>query len=197
MALEKYTDLYDFAPVGYFSLDESGVITGGEPDGRRFARRGTVPAHQPALAAVFVPGEPAGLSAFPERVFTGAEEAGLRGATSEGGRRHFLGRLSRAVRSLSQGRGNGAGWRFETSPPSSRRRRRNAASEALADRNLELDREITRRQAVENVPQESEQTPTPVAGAVAARMQEQLRTSVPPGSAGAGRRTQTHQPRAA
>ena len=25
-ALEKYTDLYDFAPVGYFSIDESGVI---------------------------------------------------------------------------------------------------------------------------------------------------------------------------
>jgi PAS domain S-box-containing protein len=24
--LEKYTDLYDFAPVGYFSIDESGVI---------------------------------------------------------------------------------------------------------------------------------------------------------------------------
>ncbi|MCL4176685.1 MAG: PAS domain S-box protein [Verrucomicrobia bacterium] len=26
MALEKYTDLYDFAPVGYFSVDELGVI---------------------------------------------------------------------------------------------------------------------------------------------------------------------------
>src|ERR1700677_217995 len=25
-ALENYTDLYDFAPVGYFSVDESGVI---------------------------------------------------------------------------------------------------------------------------------------------------------------------------
>jgi len=25
-SLEKYTDLYDFAPVGYFSIDESGVI---------------------------------------------------------------------------------------------------------------------------------------------------------------------------
>src|ERR1051326_6321066 len=26
MALEKYTDLYDFAPVGYFSIDEQGSI---------------------------------------------------------------------------------------------------------------------------------------------------------------------------
>jgi len=26
MALEKYTDLYDFAPVGYFSIDEAGAI---------------------------------------------------------------------------------------------------------------------------------------------------------------------------
>src|ERR1041384_4093559 len=25
-ALEKYTDLYDFAPVGYFSIDEQGLI---------------------------------------------------------------------------------------------------------------------------------------------------------------------------
>jgi hypothetical protein len=25
-ALEKYTDLYDFAPVGYFSLDQAGLI---------------------------------------------------------------------------------------------------------------------------------------------------------------------------
>ena len=24
--LEKYTDLYDFAPVGYFSIDEQGLI---------------------------------------------------------------------------------------------------------------------------------------------------------------------------
>ena len=26
VSLEKITDLYDFAPVGYFSIDESGVI---------------------------------------------------------------------------------------------------------------------------------------------------------------------------
>src|SRR5713101_6703454 len=26
VALEKYTDLYDFAPVGYFSIDESDAI---------------------------------------------------------------------------------------------------------------------------------------------------------------------------
>src|SRR5437868_419571 len=28
VGLEKYTDLYDFAPVGYFSLNESSVILG-------------------------------------------------------------------------------------------------------------------------------------------------------------------------
>ena len=26
VSLEKITDLYDFAPIGYFSIDESGVI---------------------------------------------------------------------------------------------------------------------------------------------------------------------------
>ena len=46
--LEKYTDLYDFAPVGYFSLDEQGVIleanlTGIELCLRYAAEQGLVP----------------------------------------------------------------------------------------------------------------------------------------------------------
>jgi hypothetical protein len=39
--LAKYTDLYHFAPVGYFSIDEAGVILEAS-DGRHLARRGTL-----------------------------------------------------------------------------------------------------------------------------------------------------------
>src|SRR6266850_4590766 len=72
--LEKYTDLYDFAPVGYFSLDEQGRIlevnlTGANLLGverrqllHRRLPRFVVPANQPAFLA------------FLERVFAGTGE---------------------------------------------------------------------------------------------------------------------------
>ena len=69
--LEKYTDLYDFAPVGYFSLDEQGLIlevnlTGAALLGVERSRlinrrlpRFVAPASQPVFLA------------FLERVFAG------------------------------------------------------------------------------------------------------------------------------
>ena len=126
--LEKYTDLYDFAPVGYFSLDEQGRIlevnlTGAALLGVERSRlinrrlpRFVAPASQPVFLA------------FLERVFAGTGKQVCEAALLRKDAARFLGRLSRHVRHLrSAVRGNGAGWRFRTSPPSSRRRRRNAA----------------------------------------------------------------------
>src|ERR1035441_7350669 len=70
--LEKYTDLYDFAPVGYFSVDEQGRVLEGNLTGAallgversllisRRLPRFVVPESQPTFAA------------FLKRVFAGA-----------------------------------------------------------------------------------------------------------------------------
>ena len=60
-ALEKYTDLYDFAPVGYFTLDRDGIIrgvnlTGAIPPGDR-----ALPAAWPVFREVRPAGRPSHL----------------------------------------------------------------------------------------------------------------------------------------
>ena len=100
--LEKYTDLYDFAPVGYFSLDEQGRIlevnlTGaallGVERSRLISRRlprFVAPASQPIFRA------------FLERVFAGTGKQVCEAALLKRGRRAFLGQLSRHLRHLRQ-----------------------------------------------------------------------------------------------
>ena len=103
VALEKYTDLYDFAPVGYFSLDESGVILEANLTGAallgversRLINRRLLHFVAPDSRAIFL-----GLSGTSLRR---DRETDLRGRTIKGGRRTLLGRTSGHVRSLSQG----------------------------------------------------------------------------------------------
>ena len=71
LLLEKYTDLYDFAPVGYFSLDDQGKIleanlAGADLLGMERARLINTP-----LQRFLVPAGQAGFLAFLKRVFAG------------------------------------------------------------------------------------------------------------------------------
>ena len=72
--LEKYSDLYDFAPVGYFSLDEQGVVTEANLSGatllgversRLISRR---------IAAFIVPTSHAVFAEFLKQVFFGSDK---------------------------------------------------------------------------------------------------------------------------
>ena len=84
VAVEKYTDLYDFAPVGYFSLDEQGLIL--EANLRAAILLG-VERRQllNRRFALFVPlAQRAGFLTFFESVFEGSEKPTWEGSLLKG-----------------------------------------------------------------------------------------------------------------
>ncbi len=77
VVLESYTDLYDFAPVGYFSIDAEGLILEANLTGAvllglersRLIRLRLERFVAPASRTIFL--------AFLEKVFAGGKEPGL------------------------------------------------------------------------------------------------------------------------
>jgi PAS domain S-box-containing protein len=172
--LEKYTDLYDFAPVGYFSVDEQGRIlevnlTGAALLGversrliRQCLPRYVVPTGQPIFQA------------FLERVFAGTgnqvcEVALLREDTAP----FWAGFHGSSAISVS---GPPKWCRVAVSDITSLKQAEETEGrmEALAVANRELRREIDRRQAVEKSLRKSEQHYSRLLEQ-SRQMQEQLR----------------------
>jgi PAS domain S-box-containing protein len=155
--LEKYTDLYDFAPVGYFSIDEQGLIlevnlTGAALLGverSRLVNRRLPRFVAPTSRPIFL--------AFLERVFarTGKQvcEAEL---LKEDGTPFWADLQAESTASL---RGQRKGCRLAVSDISPLKRAEEAHRhiEALAAANRELTQEIDRRKAVEEALKKSEQ----------------------------------------
>ncbi|HEY5910655.1 MAG TPA: ATP-binding protein [Verrucomicrobiae bacterium] len=155
--LEKYTDLYDFAPVSYFSLDEAGRIlevnlTGAASLGVERSRlinqplpRFVAPASQPIFRA------------FLERVFAGAGKQVCEAALLKKGAAAFWASFhATSAISLSGPRK----WcRLAVSDITSLKQAEEAQRrmEALTVANQELEQEIARRQAVEEALRKSEQ----------------------------------------
>jgi PAS domain S-box-containing protein len=155
--LEKYTDLYDFAPVGYFSLDEQGLIlevnlTGAALFGVERSRlincrlqRFVASMSRPIFLA------------FLEKVFAEPEkqvcEASL---LNEGGTPFWADLQAASATSL---RGARKWCRVAVSDITALKRAEEAQRriEALDAANRELKREIVRRQALEEALQKSEQ----------------------------------------
>ena len=155
--LAKYTDLYDFAPVGYFSVDEQGRILEANLTGAALLgvdRSLLISRHLPRFVA---PGSQPIFHAFLARVFarTGKQvcEAEL---LKQGAAPFWAGMHGTAAISVS----GPAKWcRVALLDITSLKRAEQAQGrlEALAVANRELKREIDRRQAVEESLRKSEE----------------------------------------
>jgi len=155
--LERYTDLYDFAPVGYFSLDEHGRIL--ELNLRGASQLGVERAG--VINRLFqyfvVPDSRPVFLEFWARLFAGGGKQICEIALRNEECTPFWAEL-RAASAASQR--DAARWcRVAVSDISSRKREEEARrnSKVLTAANRELSREITRRQAVETVLKRREQ----------------------------------------
>jgi signal transduction histidine kinase len=151
VALEKYTDLYDFAPVGYFSLDEQGVIL--EVNLRGAAMLGAKRAQLTNQRMQrFVPlAHRALFLAFLGKVFNGIDrhiwEGSLLNVDGVAFRADFKATPAASLRGARK-------WcRMAVLTMTEEAQRR---MEELATHNQELSREIARREAVEEALQKSE-----------------------------------------
>ena len=156
-ALEKYTDLYDFAPVGYFSLDEQGLIlevnlTGavllGVERSRLTDRRFQL--------FVAPPSRPA-FNTFLEHIFTGHEKQICEVALLNGDRAAFWADLQ-AMSAVTLG--GARKWCRVAVIDVAVRKQAEAAQrriDLLAATNRQLEEEIVRRRVVETALKKSEQ----------------------------------------
>jgi len=171
--LEKYTDLYDFAPVGYFSLDEQGRIlevnlTGAALLGVERSRL----INQP-LPRFVTPASQPGFLAFLKRVFAGTGEQVCEATLKKDAAAFWASFHGTSAISVNGPRK----WcRVAVSDITSLKQAEEAQRrmEVLGVANLKLRREIIRRQAVEESLKQSEQHQSRLLEQ-SRRMQEQLR----------------------
>jgi PAS domain S-box-containing protein len=172
--LEKYTDLYDFAPVGYFVLDQQGRIlelnlTGaallGAERSRLINRR---------LEQFVVPASQPGFLRFLEQVFAGTGKQVCEAALSREDSAVFWANFhgTSALPAGSPRKSCRVAVSDITSLKQAQEARRRL--EALAVTNRKLRREIVRRQAVEEALNHSKQHQSRLL-AQSRDMQEQLR----------------------
>ena len=155
--LEKYTNLYDFAPVGYFSIDEQGLILEANLTGAALlgVERSRL-VNRRLLRFVAPKSRPTFLSLL-EKVFSvpGKQvcEAEL---LKEAGTPFWADLQAESVAFL---RGTRKGCRLAVSDITTLKRAEEAQArmEALAASNRELTQEINRRKAVEEALRKSEQ----------------------------------------
>jgi len=155
--LEKYTDLYDFAPVGYLSLDEQGRILEANLTGAALLGIGRSQFIQRRLPSFVTPAGRPSFLAFLKKVFSGlgkqvCEAALLR----EDGAPFWASFHGTSALSRTSPRK----WcRVAVSDITALKQSQEAQHrlEALAVANQELNEEIVRRQAVEESLKKSEQ----------------------------------------
>jgi PAS domain S-box-containing protein len=172
--LEKYTDLYDFAPVGYFSLDEQGRILEANLTGAallglersRLIRRSLLRLVAPASLSIF--------AAFLKRVFATTDkqvcEAMMQKSSGPPFWANFHGTSALARSSPSP-------WCRVTMSDITllkQAEKTKGRVETLAAANRELQREVTRRQVVEAALKQSERDQRKLLEQ-SRSMQEQLR----------------------
>jgi PAS domain S-box-containing protein len=155
--LDKYTDLYDFAPVGYLSLDDRGQILEINLTGALLLGAGRARLRQRPLWPFIAVSSRSIFSAFLAQVLTGA---GKKNCEVE--LRRNDGKLFWADwhgRSAGSRKGRSKWCRMVLTDITARKQAEEAQRrlEALATSNENLKREMTRRQAVQETLKHSEQ----------------------------------------
>lgn len=157
-ALDKYTELYDFAPVGYFSVDQLGLIQ--EVNLMGASMLGTARARllQRRIQAFVAPTSRPAVEAFLKTVFDKPGKQSCEALLLTTSDAIFWADLQAvsAVRPQSEGK-----WcRLAISDIAALKRGQDAmrSMESLAAANLEANKEIARRRAAESLLKESEQT---------------------------------------
>ncbi len=156
--LEKYTDLYDFAPVGYLSLDELGRILEVNLTGTGLLGAGRSELLNRRLSAFVAPANRAGFLAFLAQIFARAGKHICEATLLRRGGPSFWAHIHGSA-AVSAG-GLRKWCRVVVSDISALMLSEEAQRrlEALADANRELRQEIVRRQEVEKSLKQSEQT---------------------------------------
>ena len=154
--LEKYTDLYDFAPVGYFSLNESGRIMEVNLTGAALLGVERSLLINRSLPRFVVPASQPGFLAFLKRVFAETKKQVCEAALLKPSAAVFWASFHGVAAAVS---GPQKWCRLAVSDITSLKQAEEAQrrAEVLADANLELRREIIRRQKVEESLKQSEQ----------------------------------------
>ncbi len=172
--VDKYVDLYDFAPVGYFSLDAKGRIlevnlTGASLLGMERSRLVSKP-----LAHFVVAASRSILTNLLDQVFAGeGNHTGEASLQKEDGTTFWGGLHASPLRASD---GQDKVCRMAISDITARRQAEEARrhAEILARSNEELKKEIVRRQAIEDALKDSEQRQRRLLDQ-AFRLQEELR----------------------
>jgi PAS domain S-box-containing protein len=155
--LEKYTDLYDFAPVGHFSLDKLGRITEVNLTGAVLLGVERSRLVNQLLPRFVAPASRPDFLAFLKRVFAETGKQVCEAALLKPDAAVFWGSIHGTTASSAN---SPQKWcRLAVSDITSLKQAEEAQrrAEVLADSNLELRREIIRRQKVEESLRQSEQ----------------------------------------
>ena len=155
--LEKYTDLYDFAPVGYLSLDEQGRILEANLTGAALLGVERSRLIHRRLAHFVVPASQPSFLRFLERVFTATGKQVCEAALSRQGAAVFWANLHAASALSLSGPGKSCRLAVSDITPLKQAQEARRRLEALSVTNRKLRREIVRRQAVQKALKKSEQ----------------------------------------
>ncbi len=156
-ALERYTELYDFAPVGYFSIDQQGLIQEVNLTGAAMLGMARSQILLRRLRGFVSPASRPVVDAFLKTVFASSGKQACEALLMTGTGAAFWADLQASSLALPKG---GRNWcRVAVSNIAALKRGEEAQRrvEALAAANQEADREIAQRRAVEATLRESEQ----------------------------------------
>jgi PAS domain S-box-containing protein len=174
VALEKYTDLYDFAPVGYFSIDDQGFILEMNLAGAALLGVERSRLVNRRLQSFVAPPSRPILLAFLERVFAGPGKQICEVSLLNGGGAPFWADVQATSAVFLRGARKWCRVAVSDITALKRAEKAQRRMEDLTDANRKLQEEISRRQAVETALKKSEEQQSRLLEE-SRHMQEQLR----------------------